>query len=99
MPWDRVRKDLTALKRILRQHFGEVETAQNLQKVLYERNQQEEESLMDYPRALIRIHDRILEVAAESERGALAALKDRVLIRQFVTGVRSQAVRLELRRL
>ena len=54
---------------------------------------------MDYSRSLIRIHDHILEVAAESERDAFAALEDRVLIRQFVTGVRSQAVRLELRRL
>ena len=44
---------------------------------------------MDFSRALIRIHDRIPEVA----------LRDRVLIRQIVAGVRSQSMRLELRRL
>lgn len=94
-----VRSNLAALKKLLRQHFGEVETVQGLQKTLYERNQQEDESLMDFSRALTRIHDRILEVATEAERGALVALRDRVLIRQFVAGVRAQSVRLELRRL
>ena len=54
---DSIHSDVKALKQLLRQHFGEVETVQGLQKALYERNQHKEKSLMDFSRALIRIHD------------------------------------------
>ena len=94
-----VKGDYKALVKLLHRHFGAGETVQSLQNTLYERNQNEEESLMDFSRALIRLYDRIIEVASESEKEALKGLKDKVLISQFVAGARSQSVRLELRRL
>lgn len=59
-----VKGDYKALVKLLHQHFGADETVQSLQKTLYERNQNEEESLMDFSRALIRLYDRIIEVAS-----------------------------------
>ena len=49
---------------------------------------------MDFSRALMRLYDRVLEVASESEKASLQGLRDKVLIGQFVAGARSQGVRL-----
>ena len=88
-----------SLKKLLHKHFGGWETVQSLHKALYERVQLEDETLMDFSRALIRMYDRILEVASDSEKVSLQGLRDKVLIGQFVAGAKSQGVRLELRRL
>lgn len=94
-----VKSDYKALVKVLHRHFGAEETVQSLQKALYDRTQHEDESLMDYSRSLMRLHDRVLEVAAESEKEGLKGLRDKVLINQFVAGARDQNVRLELRRI
>lgn len=94
-----VRGDYKALVKLLNRQFGADETVQSLQKSLYERHQLEDESLMDFSRSLIRLYDRIIEVASEGEREGLKGLKDRVLINQFVAGAKNQTTRLELRRL
>ncbi|XP_033646368.1 uncharacterized protein LOC117305600 [Asterias rubens] len=96
---ENVTGDYAALKKLLRRQFGAEESVQALQKALFERRQREDESLMDFSRSLMRMHDRILEVATETEKDALKGLRDRVLIGQFVAGARNQGVRLELRRL
>ena len=54
---------------------------------------------MDFSRELIRLYDRILEIAPVYQREALKGMKDRALIGQFVAGARGQSTRLELRRL
>ena len=96
---ENVTGDYAALKKLLRRQFGAEESVQALQKAFFERRQREDESLMDFSRSLMRMHDRILEVATETEKDALKGLRDRVLIGQFVAGARNQGVRLELRRL
>ena len=58
------------------------------------------ETLAEYSRALIRLHQRIEGVAPTvAERQALAVLGDGALKHQFVVGVRDEWVRHELRRL
>ena len=58
------------------------------------------ETLAEYSRALIRLHQRIEGVAPTvAPRHALAVLGDRALKHQFVVGVRDEWVRDELRRL
>ena len=94
-----VKSDYKALVKVLRRHFGDEETVQSLQKTLYDRTQHEDESLMDYSRSLMRIHDRILEAALDTEKAGLKEIREKVLIRQFVAGVRNPTARLELRRL
>lgn len=96
---DDIKQDVNALKKLLRRAFGADETVQSLQKALYERNQRDDESLMDFSRSLLRLHDRILEVATGGEKTALKGLRDKALIGQSVAGARNQTVRLELRRL
>ena len=81
---------ILSLKKLLHKHFGGWETVPSLHKALYERVQLEDETLMDFSRALIRMYDRILEVASDSEKASLQALRDKVLIGQFVAGARSQ---------
>ncbi len=94
-----VRGNLETVMDILCRQFGAHETVQDLQRLFYERTQREHESLMDFSRSLIRSYDKVIKAVAEAEKPALQSLKDKSLIRQFVSGARGASVRLELRRL
>ena len=94
-----LKSDYSKLVRLLWSHFGGGETLQSLQKAFYERGQLEDESLMDFSRALIGLHEKILRVAPDSEKESLKKLRDKTLIGQFVAGARGQSVRFELRRM
>ena len=66
----------------------------------YSRMQSEGETLVEYSRGLIRLHQRIESTAPTvAERQALAVLADGALKHQFVIGVRDEWVRHELGRL
>ena len=95
-----VRRDVGALVSLLRRVFGPWETVTSLQAEFYARMQSVGETLAEYSRALIRLHQRIEGAApAVTERQALAVLGDGALKHQFVVGVRKEWVRRELRRL
>ena len=93
-----VRGNLDTVMDILCRQFGAHETVQDLQRLFYERVQSDHETLMDFSRSLIRSYDKVIKAASDAEKPALEALKDKSLIRQFVSGARGAAVRLELRR-
>ena len=66
----------------------------------YSRMQSVGETLAEFSRVLIRLHQRIESAAPTiAERHALAVLADGALKHQFVVGVRAEWVRDELRRL
>ena len=89
-----------ALVSLLRRVFGPWETVTSLQAEFYARMQSVGETLAEYSRALIRLHQRIEGAASTvTERQALAVLGDGALKHQFVVGVRKDWVRRELRRL
>ena len=95
-----VRRDVGALVSLLRRVFGPWETVTSLQAEFYARMQSVGETLAEYSRALIRLHQRIEGAAPTvTERQALAVLGDGALKHQFVVGVRKDWVRRELRRL
>ena len=95
---DEVRRDFGALVSLLRRMFGPLETATSLYAEFYSRMQSEGETLAEYSRALIRLHQRIEGAAPTmAERQALAVLGDGALKHQFVVGVRDWWVRHELR--
>ena len=72
----------------------------SLQAEFYARMQSVGETIAEYSRALIRLHQRIEGAAPTvTERQALAVLGDGALKHQFVVGVRKDWVRRELRRL
>ena len=93
-----VRGNSEAIIDILVCQFGARETVQDLQRLFFEWVQTEYESLMDFSRSLIRGYDSIIKAAGDQEKNALKALKDKSLIRQFVSGARKSTIRLELRR-
>ena len=91
-----VRRDFGALVSLLRRVFGPRETVTSF----YSRVQLVGETLAEFSRALIRLHQRIESAAPTvAERQALAVLGDGALKHQFVVGVRDEWVRHELRRL
>ena len=97
---EEVRRDVGALVSLLRRVFGPWETVTSLQAEFYARMQSVGETLAEYSRALIRLHQRIEGAAPTvTERYALAVLGDGALKHQFVVGVRKEWVRRELRRL
>ena len=88
------------LKALLVKRFGSPETVQTLTRALYSRSQLSGESLTDFSRSLIRLHDHIEAAAANAqERDDLAKLRENTLKEQFVKGVAELAVRRELRRM
>ena len=96
--WRQSMESLTAL--LLRSRFGPLETVHSLQAGFHARMQLEGESLADYSRVLMRLHDRIEKAAATLAEGhVLTLFRDNVLKEQFAQGVRQQSVRQELRRL
>ena len=97
---DEVRRDFGALVSLLRRMFGPLETVTSLYAEFYSRMQSEGETLAEYSRALIRLHQRIEGAAPTvAERQALAVLADGALKHQVVVGVRDEWVQHELRRL
>ena len=97
---EEVRRDFGALVSLLRRVFEPRETVTSLQAKFYARMQSVGETLAEYSRALIRLHQRIEGAAPTvAERQALAVIGDAVLKHQFVVGVREEWMRHELRRL
>ena len=95
-----VRQDVTSLTTLLRVRFGPPESIASLNAAFHSRYQLEGESLAEYSRVLMRIHDRMEKAAASLvESQALALLRDNALKEQFVRGVREQSIRQELRRI
>ena len=80
--------------------FGTWQTVTSLYAEFYTRMQSVHETLVEYSRSLIRLHQLIESVApTAAESQALAVLSDGALKHQFVVGVRDEWVRHELRRL
>ena len=97
---DEVRRDFGALVSLLRRMFGPWQTVTPLYGEFYTRMQLVHETLAEYSRSLIRLHQLIESVApTAAESQALAVLSDGALKHQFVVGVRDEWVRHELRRL
>ena len=97
---DEVRRDFGVLVSRLRRVFGPWETVTSLYADFYSRMQSVGETLAEFSRVLIRLHQRIEGAAPTiAERQALAVLADGALKHQFVVGVRDECVRYELRRL
>ena len=97
---DEIRRDFGVLVSRLRRVFGPWETVTSLYADFYSRMQSVGETLAEFSRVLIRLHQRIEGAAPTiAERQALAVLADGALKHQFVVGVRDECVRYELRRL
>ena len=97
---DEVRRDFGALVSLLRRMFGPWQTVTSLYAEFYTRMQSVHETLAEYSRSLIRLHQLIESVAPTAvESQGLAVLSDGALKHQFVVGVRDEWVRHELRRL
>ena len=80
--------------------FGPWQIVTSLYAEFYTRMQSVHETLAEYSRSLIRLHQLIESVAATAaESQALAVLSDGALKHQFVVGVRDEWVRHEVRRL
>ena len=95
-----MRQSVESLVALLRSRFGPLESVHSLHAAFHERMQLEGESLADYSRVLMRLHDGMEQAAATLAEGrALALLRDNALKERFVQGVRQQSVRQELRRL
>ena len=77
---EEVRRDFGALVSLLQRGFGPWETVTSLQAEFYARMQSVGETLAEYSRALIRLHQRIEGAAPTvTERQALAVLGDGTL--------------------
>ena len=97
---DEVRPDFGALVSLLRRMFGPWQTVTSLYAEFYTRMQSVHDTLVEYSRSLIRLHQLIESVApTAAESQTLAVLIDGALKHQFVVGVRDEWVRHELRRL
>ena len=95
-----MRQSVESLVALLRSRFGPLESVHSLHAAFLERMQSEGESLADYSRVLVRLHDGMEQAAATLAEGqALALLRDNAFKEQFSQGVRQQSVRQELRRL
>lgn len=94
------RDSFAQLSALLVKRFGAPETVQSLTRALYSRTQLVGESLADFSRALIRLHDRMEHTAVNAqERDALNQLRESALKEQFCKGVRDMSIKRELRKL
>ena len=93
------RAELKSLVGILKSRFGTHETAQSLYKHFHARMQLEGESLAEFSCAIMRLHDRMMKAATESQAHGMALMREEELKGQFADGVRDQAVRYELLRM
>ena len=95
---DEVRRDFGVLVSLLQRVFGPWETVTSLYADFYSRMQSVGETLAEFSRALIRLHQRIEGAPPTvAERQALVVLADAALKHQFVVRVRDEWVRHELR--
>lgn len=78
--------------------FGQSESVTALTGTLYARCQNDGETLAEFSRALMRIHDRIESSAKGPELNALQLMRDKALKERFVQGTRDEATRRELHR-
>ena len=96
---ERVCQDCKALVVLLLLRFGPPETVPSLSTAFHGRMQFYNESLADYSRGLMQLHNRMEQAtASEAEGAAIVLLRDNALKEQFVRCVREQSVRQELRR-
>ena len=79
--------------------FDQSESVAALTGTLYTRCQKEGETLAEFSRALMRIHDRMEQSANGPELAALQLMRDKALIERFVQGTRDDVVRRELHRI
>ena len=84
---------------VAQSHVWPQESVATLTSALYSRTQQSHESLADFSRALMRLHDKIHTAADGPEKAAIELMRDKVLKEQFSKGTRDVAARRELRRL
>ena len=97
---DEVRRDFWALVSLLQRVFGPCETVTSLYAEFYSRMQSVGETLAEFSRSLMRLHQGIEGAAPTvAERQVLTVLGDGALKHQFVVGVRVEWVRHERRRL
>ena len=81
---------------LLRRVFGPWETVTSLYAEFYSRMQSVGETLAEFSKALIRLHQRTEGAAPTvAERLALAVLGDGALKQQFVVGVRDEWVKID----
>ena len=95
----RERDTLPKLVGLLRRMMGPPVSLATLTSTLYARTQNEGESLAEYSRCLMRIHDQMEQSCGPRESEALRLLRDGVLKEQFVKGVAELPVRRKLRRI
>ena len=89
---DEVRRDFGALVSLLRRVIGSLQTMTSLYAEFYSW-MQSGETLVEYSRALGRLHERIEGAAPTiAERQALTVLGDGAMKHQFVVGVRDEWV-------
>ena len=94
---ERVRQDCKALVALLLLRFGPPETVPSLSTAFHGRMELDSESLADYSRVLMQLHNRMERAAAsEAEGAALVLLRDDALKEQFVRGVRQELRRIAL---
>ena len=95
-----MRRDCKALVSLLLLRFVPPDTVHLLSTAFHARMQLDSDSLAEYSRVLMQLHNRMERAAAsEAESAALVILRDTELKEQFVQGVREQSVRQELRRI
>ena len=95
-----VQRDYDALVALLQLRFAPHETVHSLSAAFYTRVQLDGETLAEYTKVLMGLHNRMEKTAAtEAEGQALALLRDTALKGQFVKGVQEQSVRRELMRI
>ena len=92
---DTIQKLIALLNRL----FGQSENIAALTSAFYARNQYDSETLTEFSREIMLIHDRMERVADGPERAALQVMRDKALKERLVQGARDEAVRRELRRL
>ena len=92
------RDTLDKLVARLRKAFGQSESVTGLTGILYARCQHDGETLAEFSRALMRIHDRMESSAKGPELNALQLMRDKALKERFVQGAHDEATRRELHR-
>ncbi|PIK39249.1 hypothetical protein BSL78_23909 [Apostichopus japonicus] len=97
---DKNRSDYSEVKKALELYFSVSGTAQSASVEFHNRRQGERESLADFSRSLIRLHNKMETTAPmQEEAKALGQLRNRSLRDQFSGGAREEWVRKELRRI
>ena len=95
-----IKGDFDKLVEVLKSQFAPVESLQSLSASFHAYTQKDGESLADFSRNLMRLYNRMEQVApSKEEREALQALRDTSLKEGLVRGAKEAWVRRELRRI